>query len=257
MAKADLIENKIVEKITKELKDRFNEKPKFDFSTMKPGDILAYSFLLKTLLFEQKFDEINNFSFKTLHQTTPVEAFGTKIRIDSPRNLLRQIYIMHYKNPSEFTVILETKTDFITLAMLEPRKTLKETLCTTTSGKPQMMKKNERLEIPKISLNLLQDFPECYGKVLLNGKKTNYTITKALQAIKFDLNEEGAEVRSEAAIETKLGRLPPIMEERPREYLFQKPFLIALKQKASNPPYFVAWIGNTEILKKKIIKDKQ
>jgi hypothetical protein len=38
-------------------------------------------------------------------------------------------------------------------------------------------------------------------------------------------------------------------ESRPRQFIFDKPFLIYLKEKDS-PLYFAAWVANTEILKK-------
>ena len=48
-------------------------------------------------------------------------------------------------------------------------------------------------------------------------------------------------------------------EPKPRQFIFDGPFMMTLKQsdKVTGgdstflPPYFVAWIGNTDILKKK------
>ena len=256
IALADLVGNGIVEKIVKDLRERFQEKTKFDFSGLDPSDILAYSFLLKVLAFEQKFDEIQTLEFNG----TPVQAFGTKVRRDSPHKLLSQIRILHYKDDNEFTICLKTKSnqidsDYIILAMLEPRDTFKETLDAVNMGTPgdeigHRIRERERLEIPKIFFDQIQGFNElCGRKILIDGKESEYFIAQALQAIKFELNEEGAKLRSEAVISAR--KCCMSFEEKPRNFIFDKPFLVCLKQKESDPPYFVAWIENTDVLKKK------
>ena len=37
-------------------------------------------------------------------------------------------------------------------------------------------------------------------------------------------------------------------ESTHRKFIFNKPFLIFLKQTSEMPPYFVAWVANSEIL---------
>jgi hypothetical protein len=244
LASADLVGNGMVEKITRELKERFNEKSKFDFSGLNPNDIMAYAFLLKILPFEQKFDEIKTLEFNG----TPVKAFGIKVRTDSPRKLLNQIRILHYENEDEFTISLKTKSDFIILAKLKPQATLKETLDAVKIGSPYYIQNKENLEIPKISFDKTQGFAELCGKIIsVNGFATTYCIAQALQAIKFELDEEGAKLRSEAIFVAK--RCCASFEQKPRNFIFDKPFLMCLKQKMSDQPYFVAWVGDTEILK--------
>jgi hypothetical protein len=138
--------------------------------------------------------------------------------------------------------------------MLEPKDTLRDTLNAVNMGTPgseigHCIRDKERLEIPKIFFDQTQGFHElCGSKILINSTETEYFIAQALQAIKFELNEEGAKLRSEAAI---VARICMSFEEEPRNFIFDKPFLVCLTQKESMPPYFVAWVGNTEILKPK------
>jgi hypothetical protein len=106
IAMADAIESGIVGKIKKDLKERFNETSKIDFSHLSPGDVLAYAFLLKVLEFEQKFDEIDDLVFTPSHnEHTPVEAFGMGNKSKNLTKLSKQVKILHYKNPSEFTIL--------------------------------------------------------------------------------------------------------------------------------------------------------
>jgi hypothetical protein len=86
------------------------------------------------------------------------------------------------------------------------------------------------------------------GQILhVSGKMSDYYIAYAVQFIKFLLNEEGAKLRSEMAIISR--KCYVSYEEKPRQFIFDKPFLIYLKEE-KKAPYFAAWVGNTEILKK-------
>ena len=61
--------------------------------------------------------------------------------------------------------------------------------------------------------------------------------------IRFKLNEKGSILKSEARLKDKLGR-------RPLAIIFNKPFLIYLKQKDAQYPYFAMWVDNSELLMK-------
>jgi hypothetical protein len=77
---------------------------------------------------------------------------------------------------------------------------------------------------------------------------TNRFQTDAVQFIKFFLNEEGAVLRSEAAIHCL--RCLSFNVNRPRRMIFDGPFLIYIKEKPDYPPYFAAWITNTDYMEK-------
>jgi hypothetical protein len=47
----------------------------------------------------------------------------------------------------------------------------------------------------------------------------------------------------------KLRFMSFVGEEKPRKFIFDRPFLVYLKQEGK-PPYFAAWVANTEIMKK-------
>jgi hypothetical protein len=245
----------IVNRIAKELREKFNETSKVDFSSMKPMDIVAYAFLLKVLEFEHKFEEIKNFRF----QGNAVKAFGLDKHGDGSHPGIgvgaRQVRVLHYKNPSEFTLSINTKSGgIITLARLQPGLTLQDTIGAMKMDSSETLEEGEIIKIPKISFDLEQHFSELAGPYLNIARRgeeptsTGYYISDAVQLIKFDLNEEGAKLRSEAAIMCK--RCVSFAPKNLRQFIFDGPFLVLLRQSKETGPYFAAWVENTEILVK-------
>jgi hypothetical protein len=260
LAYADLVGNDIVNKIVKNLKEKFDETSKIDFNSLdlKPSDILAYSFLLKILTFEKKFEALDNH----LHFSGElVDAFGIKkVGSDTEKKLKNQVYVLHYKNQDDFSISLRTQSQDVIILVKTPtadtieniiklNETLIEASLKDSLERPEFrLQKNESLIIPKIEFDLEHHFKEMIGQDLyVDGEHANYFIADAVQFIKFVLNEEGAKLRSEMAIFAY--RYMSFNESRPRQFIFDKPFLIYLKEKDS-PLYFAAWVANTEILKK-------
>jgi hypothetical protein len=256
IALADLVGNDIISKIAKELKERFNETSKCDFSQLEPDDVLAYAFLLKVLEFEHKFENIENFQFSGgFKKPTSIEAFG--IKKAKINDVSEQVKILYWNGPSDFVIDLKTKSgEFITLAKMKPEETLQKTyekvVNNISKSHTDYLRKDEILKIPKISFDLEHHFNEMVGQDIYISKDNNpehsgYYVGDAVQFIKFDLNEEGAKLRSEAAI--LCYRCKSFQANTPREFIFDSPFMICLKQTKDAAPYFVSWVENTEILK--------
>ena len=73
----------------------------------------------------------------------------------------------------------------------------------------------------------------------------------AKQYIRFQLDESDAVLESEArAMFAAIGDEPEPDRppDRPRQFVFDRPFLLALRQPKAEEPYFVTWIGNLELL---------
>ena len=244
LAVAGLVSDGILIRIQKGLQDKFKDTTKIDFSGVCPTDIIAYAYLLKNLMFTQKFDEIEDLTFDGI----PVKAFGTVVREDSPHKLLNQVRVLHYKDPTEFTLSFKTQSeDIMVMAMLEPKASLDETLEAVKEEYSEHLIEKDELKVPKLSFDLEHRFSELQNRqVFINGVVSDRFIAEAIQLIKFELNEYGAKLRSEAAITTRC-----ISCIRPREFIFDKPFLIYLKHHEDAPPYFVAWVGDTDFMVKK------
>jgi hypothetical protein len=168
--------------------------------------------------------------------------------------MIDQVRIHAYDSPGHFVVSLDTGADLMVLAMFGPEATLGEILTKaesrvkdpSTAGR---MSKGESLVIPKLAFDLEHHFDEMRGQNLkVDGELSGDIIADAVQFIKFSLDEEGAKLRSEMAIHTfRYVSMNDFKE--PRQFIFDEPFLIYLKEKPEYPPYFVAWIGNTGVMK--------
>jgi len=98
------------------------------------------------------------------------------------------------------------------------------------------------LAIPNVLFNVNHEFVELQGgdKIIENpGEFQGLFILKAGQSIRFRLDRSGATVTSEA--QTYPAAIP-------REFIVDRPFLIVIKRRSAEQPYFVAWIDNVELL---------
>jgi len=244
----------IVEKIKLALKEKFNETPGIDISLSRPDDILAYSFLLKDLKFKNEFESLDRPII--FAGSIAVKAFGVnKYAFDeNHRKLGEQVNILDYNNDDDFILSLKSisSKDEIILAKVTPKKTMLETInsvfARTNTGKLSGLYEKETLRIPKLDFDILHSYSELAGKHALNKGFEDYFISKAIQAIRFKLNEKGALLKSEAAIVMARSGL---QENKLRNFIFDKPFLVCLKEKGAKYPYFAVWVDNTELLLRK------
>jgi hypothetical protein len=247
IAYADFIKNGLINKIQKELKEKFNESSHVDFSNLKPSDILAYSFLLKTLTFTKKFENLDTYFLQN-----NVQAFGIKkVNNDIDHKLKNQVYINYYANDNDFALCLKPQGSDI-IGLIKTPKSFKSIhemiLATPKTTSEYRLKTDESIIIPKLEFNLEHHFKELINQhIYINKQISDYFISDAVQFIKFLLNEEGAKLRSEAAIVCR----KCISHNTNRQFIFDKPFLIYLKEEQSNIPYFAIWVTNSEFMKTK------
>ena len=108
---------------------------------------------------------------------------------------------------------------------------------------------DDKVEIPIIEFNLEKTFGQFIGSKF-RSEITEFEVTEAYQRNAFILNENGAEVESEAvfAVEAAVEELE---KPQPKMMIFNKPFVVLLKRKDADNPYFGVYIANDELLKKK------
>ncbi len=107
----------------------------------------------------------------------------------------------------------------------------------------------DKVDIPKIEFNLEKNFKSIIGSDFINlDSGQQYFIETFFQQNAFILNEYGAASESYGIIEAIEG-LPPVGKEPlPKLMIFNQPFVVFLKRKNSNYPYFAVYIANTELL---------
>lgn len=106
---------------------------------------------------------------------------------------------------------------------------------------------NDKVEIPIIEFNIEKIFSQFIGSKF-RTEITEYEIAEAYQRNAFILNENGTEVESEADIATEA--VKEIERPKPKIMIFDKPFVIFLKRKNVQNPYFGVYVANDELLKK-------
>jgi hypothetical protein len=254
IAMAGFVRDGIYEKIPKALQGKFHGLarphylPKPDAAD-SPNDIIAYSYLFKNLQFAKPFERIDgglNF------QGTQVECFGVNSHKPGHAAIRRQVSILDYVSPDDFVVELATKSDGdrVILAKVKPQETLEKTVqavgSRVSSARPQQMGNDDVLKVPKLNFDLTRKYQELIGLILAvkNPRAYDLRITEAMQNIRFQMNEKGVVLRSEALIQYKSGSV----SVDSRRMILDQPYLIMLQMKGDKTPYFVLWVDNPELL---------
>jgi len=258
----------MVGELTEEFLRRINDALKEKFGDQAPDEvkepilpripqIFSYAYLYKDLQFPLEFESLENpVHFHSQDTVTDVKAFGIEKLSDANKELGKQVQVIEYERepgyasaPKSFIIGLESKSenDQIILACVEPEANLLETIEMVSKkveqAPPASLKPDETLQIPKLDFNVDHSFSELTSRNFLNEGWKGWFISKATQWIRFKLNEKGAVLKSEARIVMLKG---PIS----RRFVFDKPFLIYLKQKDAEHPYFAMWVDNAELLMK-------
>jgi len=131
-------------------------------------------------------------------------------------------------------------------------ETMTQVLGRLAHNAPYTSHGRDQLFIPKLNFDLRRDFPELENLILQPSAAAKIHpdpplyLKKAEQLVRFQLNEKGANLKSEAAIEIAGGGdapSPPSLV-----MIFDKPFLILMKRAKSDHPYFALWVGNASLL---------
>lgn len=238
----------IIDKINKGLKEKFKDEAPKVADQLQPNDIIAYAYLYKNLEFENEFESLE---VPLVFNAENVEAFGITKNSSKTENIAKQVRVLYYKSPDDFVIKLISKSDNddLILAKLTPGEDLLQTIEDVNSriknGGETGLLNDETLRIPKFSFDITHNFSEIEGKYILNKGFENYFISKAQQDTKFVLDERGAILKSQAKMAATTSA--PLMT---RSFIFDKPFLILMKEKNAKMPYFALWAETTELMVK-------
>ena len=259
VAMAGMNRDGILSKINRALKSKFKDHaPTVNTTFNYPEDILVYSFLFKNLKFENDFESLKNpVEFESSDSSVKVKAFGIekyhKLNLNHLK-LIRQLDIVDYISENDFVIGLKSKVpnDEIILAKIAPQKTLLETIDSVMervkNNKPGIFHEDDTLKIPKMNFDIMHAYNQLYGKYLQNEGFEKYFIGGAVQNIRFSMNEKGVVLKSSSSLLVTLGR--GAFEHVPINMIFDKPFLIYLKEKDAKFPYFAMWVDNAELMVK-------
>ncbi|HUV39804.1 MAG TPA: hypothetical protein VMY39_09335 [Planctomycetota bacterium] len=244
----------IDEQIRHALREKFGADAPTELADMPdPPEtmLVAYACLVKDLKFQTPFESLDD---GELHfRGTPVKAFGLTKGAGRARDIARQVLLYdegEANSPEGCLVELVTQSegDRLILAMVKPAATLEETIAAVSTrlekATANRVSSHDRVLIPRLNFDLLKSYTPLVGKTLKvkNAEADGLFIAAALQTIRFELNQHGAKLRSEARLRVEASvplSAPPV---------FDRPFLILLQRTDAKTPYFALWVDNVELL---------
>ncbi|MGD2094509.1 MAG: hypothetical protein PVH77_05830, partial [Phycisphaerales bacterium] len=265
---AGRVKDGIIDKIHREMAAEFPSKSVPDFSDIASylEGILAYSYLIANVPFEHPYRQAKKgLSFTDSRGIkTNIGAFGVWGYMPQYKKMREQVKILYYhedsNNPDRNLQMKEFAIDLckhsrpyqVIAAVVEPKDSLAQTLdyidnqITDFKKKPHhkitvMFGSGDVLMVPEMFWEIDHRFDELLGKTISNANPS-MPIIGAKQSIKFKLDRCGAILESEATI--KAAAIP-------RYFKFDRPFLIIMKKRGNEQPFFVMWVDNTELLNKK------
>ena len=200
---------------------------------------LFYAMLKKDFTFLNAFNVLTPAPFAG--STENVKYFG--INKDSDKKLKDNVEVLYY-NGNEYAVkLLTNENEEVILLKSDKEGDFTELYDYVTKiSKPEKMERSDELKVPDINIDKTISYDELCDQQILG---TNKKITKALQTIKFKMDNKGGSLKSEAVIGIMRMSLAPDMS---RHFDFDQPFVMFLKEKGKDKPYFAARVDNTEFL---------
>ncbi|MES2790175.1 MAG: DUF1559 domain-containing protein [Planctomycetota bacterium] len=248
------------------LKQKFPKHERLPLNAPTDG-FIAYCYLLKQLSFRVNFERFGvPMVFHTGEQTEKVEAFGIDSLGDVGHRLeeiLEQVEILDHVSDSDFILQLKTRDrlDEMILAKIPPGKNLRETLATVekrivtpaANGFRKKLGGGDKLMIPVLQMSVKRDYPELTGQAIENGDAKGNRLIQAVQIIKFRLDETGVIIESEAAIIGENGHSGVERDydsSKPRQLIFDRPFLLVFRETKAKAPYLVVWVAHQELMER-------
>ena len=218
-------------------------------------DIIFYAYLFKNLEFAKPFEELENNPL--IFEGVKIECFGQNRNHHLDDDALKQVAIYDYNGPDDFIIELKSKQgeDQIVLAKVNPKETLETTIAMVVSrmtNSTECMCRSDVLKVPKLNFNIWRQYTELLNAYLVTENPylpDDIMLHEALQNIRFQMNEKGVKLRSEAG--GSFGGCGGSSPNYTRyEMVFDQPYLIMLKRKDAPIPYFALWVDNPEMLTK-------
>lgn len=177
------------------------------------------------------------------------------------------VEILYFNNDDDFAIKINPKDKEHEIVLMKSefdKKVNHHKLCKKLLTKDSVFQQNRRgnnvwkynlqyydeVKIPRISFNIETNYSKIEGSKL-ETRVLLHTITRAYQKTAFILNEKGSKVESYAEIvdSTATEEIMIEMEQpKPKKMFFNKPFVIFLKRKDAQYPYFASFIANNELM---------
>lgn len=240
--------NQIAKAIRKKFKEKSDILDKLDLNP-RNDMLLVYAMLKKDFEFLRAFDKLGVSEFG---DSVTAEYFG--IGKNSAKVLGRGVEVLFYNDINDFAVkLMTTGNDEVYLYKNASNKPfyfiysdmLKKQ--SAYSGKKEFQNVDE-LKVPNISFFEEKTFEELTNKRIMG---TNLVINQAVETVKFDMNNKGVKLKSEAAMSIMTTALRPEEEVIPRKFYLDNTFVIFLIEKDKKSPYFALRVNDITKFQKK------
>lgn len=227
-------------KIETAIKEKFNQTSdildQFDWSSdaLDSGEdvidrYFLYSMLYREFEFNKKFDTFND-KFKEIEN---VKYFGI---IKDNNEIRDQIKVYYYNDENDFAIKLITKNNDEVIVIKNPKGETFEEIYNNIKGKETTdFNSDDNFMMPKIDFNVLREYNELENRKIETVDGI-YTIEKAIQSIRFSLDEKGGKVKSEAGMDVKFETTAS--DKKIRNFYVDDTFALLLKESNKEKPYF-------------------
>ena len=263
-AAAGRVSQGIIDRIQQDMALKFPSHPVPDFNDLDvySHSLFAYSYLIANVPFKYPYRQVKKeFIFTDSNGVkTNVGAFGVWGFGSQYEKMRKQVEILYYQQDEDYQM-KEFAVDLcrysnpyqVVVAIVEPKGSLAQTLDyvrykiadfqkDSDYKKKNMVGNVEVLRLPEMFWQIDHRFHELIGKIVANAKPP-MPMLEATQCIKFKLGRYGAVLESEAVIFAGSDNL--------MNFVFNRPFLVYMKKRDCDQPFFVMWVDNAELLNKK------
>lgn len=254
--KSNDLKNEIIDGI----KEKFNETSdvideKEDWDEWQNAAVdeekryIFYAMLKKVFNFENPFDELEDGYFNSGDGTyyNNVKYFG--INDESDENLKDQVTILYYSDFDNLAISIKTKeNDEVILAKGVEGKTFAKMYENIQKSSDEytgetVMGDDDILRIPNLQFNVLKDYEDLENKSFFNADGNRCFIAKALQTVRFEMDNEGGKIKSEAIIE--MVKATSLIEDVEFKNLnFDSDFVLFIKEADKDLPYFALIVSD-------------
>ena len=228
------------------LKQKFNDKSDIlDTLDWNSKTFLAYAMLKKDFQFVKAFSVLKKDTFGSNNKK--VKYFG--LDNNASQEQRESVRVMFYNSDNDFAVKINTNSkDKVILYRTDSDKSFEAIYndlldkSRVYSGSKTFTKK-DKLKVPYLEFSTKHIYEELAGKYI---KGTDLVIDKAMQTVKFNMDNKGVKLKSEAALIMKMS-MAPIEMEKPRNFYFDDNFVVFLIEK--DKPYFALKVVDVAGLK--------
>ncbi len=240
---------KLKEEIEKGIKEKFNQTSDilkdFDWSEEALDDPTSsdirryffYTMLYREFEYKSKFSVLDNAKFGEYED---IKYFG--VNKNSKEAVRKQIEVLFYNSENDFAVKIKTKDNDEVIFYKNPEgetfKEIYDSMMKNTNEYEESRDFSEKdfFMAPILSFNVKREYKELENKKFNTADGNIAMIEKAIQSIKFSLDETGGKVKSEAGVDSwKTTSMAE--EEKTRYFNVNDTFALFLKEETKDVPY--------------------